>query len=308
MIQNRLEKNWKKLKPWADRNQIEAFRLYDRDIPEFPFMIDYYKGHFLVFERTDEILDQGKNQAPQVLEALKNLFQVTDSQIVIKRRERQAGIQQYQRLSETDHEMTIRESQALLKVNLYDFLDTGLFLDHRPIRQTIYKSSQGKKFLNLFCYTGSVSVFAALGGAQTTSVDMSATYLDWAQDNFQLNNLTVAQHRFIHENALAYLEKPASETFDLIFLDPPTFSNSKRMDSDFEVERDQDFLVDHCMQRLSENGVLYFSNNKRKFRLSPEISQKYFVRDITEKTIPQDFHDKKIHHCFEIRHLRKSST
>lgn len=308
MIQNRLEKNWKRLKPWADRLQIEAFRLYDRDIPEFPLMIDYYKGFFLIHERTDEVIDQGKNQIPQAIEALKNLFQATDEQIVFKRRERQSGQNQYEKVDETDHSMVIRESQALLKVNLYDYLDTGLFLDHRPMRQTIFKNAKDKKFLNLFCYTASVSVFAALGGARsTTSVDMSATYLDWGKDNFRLNDLSFQNHGFIQMNALEYLESPVDETFDLIFLDPPTFSNSKRMDSTFEVERDQEFLVEHCMKRLSPDGVLYFSNNKRKFRLSEIVSKNYFVRDITERTIPQDFHDQKIHHCFEIRHLRSKA-
>ncbi len=306
MFKNRVEKNLKKLEPWANRMQIEAYRIYDRDIPEFPFMVDRYKDYFLVHDRTDEEIDRNKNQMPEVIQSLIEIFKVPENQIVIKRRERKSGTSQYERLAETDSSATVRESQALFKINLYDFLDTGLFLDHRPIRQIIFKSAKGKKFLNLFCYTGSVSVFAALGGAETTSIDMSGTYLDWAKDNFKLNNIDCDQHRFFQENVLAYLSSPIKDKYDMIFLDPPTFSNSKRMESDFEVEKDQEFLVDSCMGRLNQDGILYFSNNKRRFRLSDDIKAKYFVRDITEKSIPQDFHDKKIHNCFEIRHPRVS--
>lgn len=310
MIQNRIEKNWKKLKPWAERHQIEAFRLYDRDIPEFPFMIDRYKDHFLVHDRTDQWIDKDKNQLPQVIEALENIFDTDSDHIVLRKRQRQEGLNQYEKIDQTDKSFSVRESQALLKVNLYDYLDTGLFLDHRPMRQTVWKNCQSKpenpakKFLNLFCYTGAVSVFAALAGAETTSVDMSATYLDWAKDNFKLNNLLNTDHQFVQADVLAYLREPTDERYDMIFLDPPTFSNSKRMDQDFEVEKDQEFLVSRCMQRLAPGGVLYFSNNKRQFRLSEDIQAAFFVRDITKMSIPQDFHDQKIHCCFEIRERR----
>ncbi|HWU43480.1 MAG TPA: class I SAM-dependent methyltransferase, partial [Bdellovibrio sp.] len=168
--------------------------------------------------------------------------------------------------------------------------------------QKIFKSAEGKRFLNLFCYTGSVSVFAALGGAKTTSVDMSQTYLRWAQDNFELNEIDFGSHSFVNENVIEWLyEHRYKKAYDIIFLDPPTFSNSKKMDESFEVERDQEFLVDSCMSILRPEGILYFSNNKRKFKLSPSLMSKYKVRDISEETIPQDFHDKKIHNCFEIK-------
>lgn len=301
MIKNRLEKNFKKLKSWAERHQIEAFRLYDRDIPEYPYIVDIYKDHFLIYDKSD-LRDKDKNHLPHVQEALKALFKCDDSQVVVKKRERQEGLKQYEKLDAKEDTFVIRESQALIKVNLYDYLDTGLFLDHRPMRQKVFKTVQGKRFLNLFCYTGSVSVFAALGGARTTSVDMSQTYLRWAQDNFQLNNIDLGNHSFINADVLEWLRaQKNSNTFDVIFLDPPTFSNSKKMEDTFEVERDQDFLVESCMQMLAPEGILYFSNNKRKFKISDSILSKYRVKEITTESIPQDFHDKKIHNCFEIR-------
>lgn len=307
MIKNRLEKNYKKLKQWAERQNIEAYRLYDRDIPEYPFIVDVYKDHFVIYDKSDFIKDKDKNHLPHVTDALKALFKCEDDKMVIKKRERQEGLNQYEKLAAKNETFTVRESQALLKVNLYDYLDTGLFLDHRPMRQKVYKTAKDTKFLNLFCYTGSVSVFAALGGARTTSIDMSQTYLRWAQDNFDLNNIDLGSHSFVNENVIEWLHQNRhSKKFDMIFLDPPTFSNSKKMNESFEVERDQDFLVDSCMQMLNPNGVLYFSNNKRKFKISENIASRYKVRDITEESIPQDFHDKKIHNCFEIKLINKT--
>lgn len=302
MIKNRLEKNFKKLKTWAERQKIEAWRLYDRDIPEYPFIVDIYKDHYLVHDKSDFIKDKDKNHLPHIVDALKTLFKCSEEHIVIKKRERQEGLNQYEKISAKNETMVVRESQALLKINLYDYLDTGLFLDHRPMRQKVYKTTADKDFLNLFCYTGSVSVFAALAGARTTSVDMSQTYLRWAQENFSLNQIDPKDHHFINENALEWLQlHHQDKSFDVIFLDPPTFSNSKKMTESFEVERDQVFLVDSCMQMLKPGGVLYFSNNKRKFKIDPIILQKYQVKDLTEESIPQDFHDKKIHNCFEIK-------
>lgn len=301
MIKNRLEKNLKKLKSWADRQKIEAFRLYDRDIPEYPFIVDVYKDFYVVHDKSDPIKDKDKPHLPHVIDALKVLFKCDEEHIVVKKRERQEGLKQYEKLGAKNETFVIRESQALLKINLYDYLDTGLFLDHRPMRQKIYKTASGKKFLNLFCYTGSVSVFAALAGATTTSVDMSQTYLKWAQDNFELNNIAVNQHYFVNANVLEWLNLQKNHpSYDIIFLDPPTFSNSKKMEDTFEVERDQDILVNNCMSLLNPGGVLYFSNNKRKFKLSEAIMAKYTVKDLTEESIPQDFHDKKIHNCYQI--------
>lgn len=303
MITNRLEKNFKKLKPWAQRNKIEAYRLYDRDIPEFPFIVDIYKDYFLVYDKSVESIDKDKNHLDLLLIALKELFSVDDKHLILKRRERQKGLAQYQKFSNDEDYFVVQESQGRFWINLHDYLDTGLFLDHRPMRYRIYKMSKNKKVLNLFCYTGSVSVFAALGGAtQVHSVDLSNTYLDWAKENFELNGLgfsTDSKYFFHAADVLDWL-KNCNDKFDIIFLDPPTFSNSKKMNSDFEVEKDQLFLVDQCMRLLSATGILFFSNNKRKFKLNPEISSKYNVKDITADSIPMDFHDQKIHQCFEI--------
>lgn len=300
MIQNRLEKNQKKLKAWADRHKIEAYRLYDRDIPEFPILIDRYKDFFVVYDRTDNLIDQGKNQMPEVLQALKNVFAAPEEKIIVKKRERQEGLKQYERLDTKSNFFSVQETQAKFLINLYDYLDTGLFLDHRPLRQTVFKQSAGKKVLNLFCYTGSFSVFAALGGASAVvSVDMSATYLEWAKNNFKENGLDPEKHSFIQENVLEFLAAH-HRLYDLIILDPPTFSNSKRMQSPFEIEKDQNFLLESCLRLLSLKGTLYFSTNKRKFKISDAIASQVRVNDITERTIPMDFHDQKIHRCYEI--------
>ena len=300
MIKNRIEKNFKKLSSWASRNKIEAFRLYDRDIPEYPFIVDFYKDYLLVYDKSDLLIDKDKNQLPKVLEALSALFPQSQDKIVLKKRERQEGVKQYNKIENKKDYFEIQESQAKFKVNLFDYLDTGLFLDHRPLRQWVFKESKDKDILNLFSYTGSISVFSALGGGRVTSVDMSQTYLNWSQDNFLLNGIDLGAHSFIHANVIEYLQNKAfGKKFDLIVLDPPTFSNSKRMEDDFEVEKDQDFLIDKCFSMLKPNGKLYFSNNKRKFKLSNHILANYKVIDLTEKSIPKDFHDKKIHHCFQ---------
>lgn len=304
MIKNRIEKNLKKIKTSISKNNLEAYRIYDRDIPEYPYIIDIYKNQCLIHDKTDPIKDKDKNYLPELLQAIKELFQINDDLIHIKKRARQEGTQQYEKLNSSGIRFIVRENQAQFYVNLNDYLDTGLFLDHRPIRQIIYKEAAEKNFLNLFCYTGSVSVFAALGGARTTSVDMSQTYLNWAMDNFNLNQIDLGSHKFIRSDVLEWLNEHRYQAkYDLIFLDPPTFSNSKKMEDYFEVEKDQDFIVQCCMQMLRPGGVLYFSNNKRKFKLSQELISNYQIKDISEKTIPIDFHDMKIHNCYKITHL-----
>lgn len=300
-IQNRLEKNTKHRQKWARREGLEAYRIYEKDIPEFPFIVDVYKDYAVIFEKRDEEIDAEKfDHFNYIISAVKNVLAIGEEKVVIKSRFRQKGNTQYEKLEERGEFFPVKEYQAEFLVNLHDYLDTGLFLDHRPMRQIVFKESKDKKVLNLFSYTGSVSVMAALGGAKhVTSVDLSSTYMDWAKKNFEHNHLSLKGHNFIVQSALDYLEK-AQATFDLIFLDPPTFSNSKKMSDDFEVERDQLFLVENCLRLLNPDGVLYFSNNKRKFKLSPEVEAIATVIDITGKTIPLDFRDKKVHHCFKI--------
>ncbi len=305
MIENRIQKNYLKLKSWSEKHRIEAYRLYDRDIPEFPFIVDRYKDYFVVHDKSERI-DAEKNHLPLLIEALKNIFKIDDTQIIFKQRRQQKGLEQYQKLGTENKKIIVLENGIPLYINLWDYLDTGLFLDHRPLRYLFSKKQTGKKFLNLFCYTGTVSVMAALGGASTYSIDMSKTYLEWAQDNFKLNKIDLKNHFFFEEDVLEFLKtlKDRADfkaSFDTIFLDPPTFSNSKKMETTFEVERDQETLLGNVMPLLKPTGVLYFSNNKRDFKISAAITAKYRVKNITSQTIPLDFHDQKIHHCFEIR-------
>ncbi len=315
MILNKLEKNLKKLGPWATRAKIEAYRLYDKDIPEFPFLVDVYKDFVVIFDKTEEI-DQGKNKDVEVVAAVKKLFQFTDeiasTKIVLKKRERQKGLNQYQKLEHKNEKITVLENGVPVLVNLWDYLDTGLFIDHRPLRYFFLKNAKQKKFLNLFCYTGVVSLMAALGGAETVSVDLSDKYLDWAQENFKLNGLDTLKHRFIEQDVLQFIEHASNwpdykHSFDMIFLDPPTFSNSKSMQESFEIERDQTKLILNTLKFLKHDGTLYFSKNKRKFKLDPLFETEYFVKNTSEKTIPQDCHDQKIHQSYEIRFRQKNT-
>lgn len=304
-IKNRIAKNFSHKQKWAKRVGVEAYRLYEKDIPEFPFIIDLYKNKAVIYEKRDEVIDADKfNHFEFIISATKEVLNFKEDDISIKSRMRQKGTTQYTRLEEKNEFFPIKEHAAQYLINVHDYLDTGLFLDHRPLRQIVYKSSENKNVLNLFSYTGSISVMAALGKAKkVVSVDMSNTYMDWTKRNFELNNIPLKEHQFIVDSALDYLES-ASAKFDLIILDPPTFSNSKKMDNEFEVEQDQEFLVNNCMRLLSEAGVLYFSNNKRKFRLSPDLSEKYNIEDITLKTIPEDYRDNKIHCCYKITHKK----
>ncbi len=310
MILNRLLKNWKKLSPWAKRHNIEAYRLYDHDIPEFPFIVDVYLDHVIIYDKSNQFIDKDKNHLPQLLEAVENGLQFQSTKIIYKKRQRQEGLNQYEKLDQKSLTFLIKESEACFEVNLSDYLDTGLFLDHRPMRQKLFKeikqfnklnAPQRAQFLNLFCYTGSVSVFAALGGAQVTSVDMSATYIEWSKRNFKHNHLIPSDHEFIQVDALKFIQDNQTPHFDFIFLDPPTFSNSKRMEESFDVERDQLVLINNTMSLLKKNGILYFSNNKRDFKLNPQLTKTYKIQDITAETIPIDFHNKKIHHCYKIQ-------
>lgn len=306
-IQNRIEKNYKHRKKWANREGIEAFRIYEKDIPEFPFLIDLYKDFAIIYEKRDSEIDAAKfDHFNYIISAVKNILNITEEKIIIKSRIKQKGSTQYEKLENKNEYISIREYSAHFLINLYDYLDTGLFLDHRPLRQIIFHNSENKKVLNLFSYTGAISVMAALGKArQVTSVDMSTTYQDWAKKNFLHNQLSLSTHHFITEDTLKYLEQ-ASQRFDLIILDPPTFSNSKKMAIDFEVEKDQFFLIKHSLRLLSPEGILYFSNNKRKFKLSEDILKIAKVEDISSKTIPEDFRDQKIHHTFKIQRLENS--
>ena len=227
---------------------------------------------------------------------------IPSDNIVLKVRERQKGNEQYRPQAQKGEDFIVTEGDARLQVNLERYLDTGLFLDHRPIRQWIAQNSEGCRFLNLFCYTASASVHAALGGAQSSvSVDLSKTYLNWAAKNFALNDIDTYTHKLEQGDCVEYLRKCKQE-FDLIFLDPPTFSNSKSTENVLDIQRDHVELIKLCMQRLPANGLLIFSNNNRRFKLDPSVNELFQVEDCTAASIDKDFaRNNKIHQCWFIR-------
>ena len=234
---------------------------------------------------------------------LPDALAVDPSKIYVKRRERQTGAAQYQKREASGERFEVQEGSARLWVNLRDYLDTGLFLDHRPVRRMLGEMASGKRFLNLFCYTATATVQAALGGASdSVSVDMSNTYLEWARDNFALNKLDPRLHRVVRDDCFRWLET-ANAQFDLIFMDPPTFSNSKKMRDTLDVQRDHPRLVELAMARLAPGGTLVFSNNQRRFKLDEALSERYAVEEITTRTFDPDFQRRtNLHHVFLLRH------
>lgn len=301
MFANRLRKNLRQLGRWVRRENIECYRLYDADMPEYALAIDVYGDWLHVQEyaapRTVDA-DAAQGRFLDALAAIPTVMDVPPERIVIKRRERQTGTRQYERQAERGQFMTVTEGGVKLLVNLTDYLDTGLFLDHRPMRRRIQQEAAGKRFLNLFCYTAVATVHAAAGGARsTTSVDLSKTYLDWAKRNLALNGFS-DKHNLVHADVMAWLENDR-ETYDLIFVDPPTFSNSKRMDDVFDIQRDHVQLLDYAMARLAPGGSLYFSNNFRRFVLDDSLESRYQVKNITAQSFDPDFaRNQRIHHAW----------
>ncbi|MFF7710422.1 bifunctional 23S rRNA (guanine(2069)-N(7))-methyltransferase RlmK/23S rRNA (guanine(2445)-N(2))-methyltransferase RlmL [Pseudomonas sp. NPDC007930] len=304
MFCNRLQKNHRQLSKWARRENVECYRVYDADMPEYAVAVDLYRDWVHVQEYAPpRSIDPQKAQA-RLLDALAAIPQalgVDPRQVVVKRRERQAGSRQYERQGAEGRFMEVSEGGVRLLVNLTDYLDTGLFLDHRPMRLRLQKEAAGKRFLNLFCYTGTATVHAAKGGARSsTSVDLSRTYLDWARRNLSLNGYS-DKHRLEQGDVMAWLEACRDE-FDVIFIDPPTFSNSKRMEGVFDVQRDHVQLIDLAMARLAPGGTLYFSNNFRRFALDEPLQQRYQVEEISAATRAPDFaRNEKIHRAWCIK-------
>jgi 23S rRNA (guanine2445-N2)-methyltransferase / 23S rRNA (guanine2069-N7)-methyltransferase len=306
---NRLLKNMKKMQKWAEREKVSCYRIYHSDLPDYNFSIDLYSKWIHVQEyaapkTVDEEL--AASRLRHGLEVIREVLGVRSNRIFVKRRERQKGTRQYEKKDSKKKLYEVREGVCSLLVNFTDYLDTGLFLDHRPVRQKIYTEAKGKRFLNLFAYTGAATVQAAMGGAvSTTTVDLSATYLDWARLNLAVNGFSEVKHKVEQGDCLEWLEASRSK-FDLIFVDPPTFSNTKKDNRVFDVQKDHQRLIDLTMARLDAEGLLIFSTNFRKFQLDDTVEEKYEVKEITAQTIPFDFsRNKKIHRCWEIRHKER---
>lgn len=301
---NRLAKNFKNLRLWAQRFPCDAFRVYDRDIPEYAFSVDYYNGKIVIYRYFSErFAERDERHFGEVVDAVKALFTLRDEDIFVKERQRKKGLSQYEKLNSETVLHRVNEGGFKFIVNLSDYLDTGLFLDHRLSRRWVCENAKGKRVLNLFCYTGSVSVHAAGGGATAvTSIDMSSTYLDWAVENFRLNGFLSPEHKFVRADVCEWLRQPnTDENYDLIFLDPPSFSNSKKMKDVFDVQVDHVWMIESCMRRLANNGTLFFSNNLRTFKLDETLKAKYKIVDYSRKTIPDDFRNELIHHAWVIR-------
>ncbi|MGH8052851.1 MAG: bifunctional 23S rRNA (guanine(2069)-N(7))-methyltransferase RlmK/23S rRNA (guanine(2445)-N(2))-methyltransferase RlmL [Stenotrophomonas sp.] len=314
MVANRLRKNLKKFKNWLSREGVSCFRAYDADLPEYAAAIDVYRedgGKGRTFLHVQEYAAPAtipdvdvRRRRNELLSAAREVFQVPAEQVALKSRERGKGGSKYGRFEQRGEFILVRENDALLRVNLFDYLDTGLFLDHRPLRRHMADEARGKRFLNLFCYTGVASVQAAVAGASsTTSVDLSGTYLQWCADNLALNGKGGSQHSLVQADAITWLEAEKNR-YDVIFCDPPTFSNSARAE-DFDIQREHVRLLDAAVNRLTSDGVLYFSNNFRRFKLDEAAIATFAnCQEISAQTIGPDFErNARIHRAWELRRL-----
>lgn len=309
MLRNRLKKNLKTIGQWARKQDIGCYRLYDADMPEFALAIDIYEGRVHVQEyAAPKSVDEraARERLAEALAVIPEVLDIEPDAMVCKQRQRQAGTSQYEKQAASGEFFEVHEHGCALKVNLKDYLDTGLFLDHRPVRRWIQQHAGSKRFLNLFCYTGAATVHAVVGGAsRSLSLDMSKTYVAWAQDNLALNGADSAKHRVEQADCLAWLadRKTADQRFDLIFMDPPTFSNSARMAGVLDIQKDHPTMVRQAMARLSSDGLLIFSNNFRRFRLEPALESEFEVTEVTNDTLDKDFQrNARIHRCWHIRH------
>ncbi|VAW52708.1 23S rRNA (guanine(2445)-N(2))-methyltransferase / 23S rRNA (guanine(2069)-N(7))-methyltransferase [hydrothermal vent metagenome] len=301
MFGNRLKKNYKHLKKWARKNNITCYRVYDADIPQYAVAIDIYDKWVHVQEyQAPKTVD--KNRAFQrindVIDVVADILETKQENVVLKVRKKQEGSAQYQKQDAKDYKITVLENDLKFIINMYDYIDTGLFLDHRNTRQLVKALAKKRSFLNLFAYTGSVSVYAAAGGARTTTtVDMSNTYLNWAKDNFSLNGYTNECNQFDREDCLKWMEQAIAENkkYQLIFIDPPTFSNSKKMETSLDINRDHSALLSGCLALLTDDGQIIFSTNAKKFKLDSEVSEDCFIKEITSITTTEDFKRKPIH-------------
>ncbi|HWZ63998.1 MAG TPA: bifunctional 23S rRNA (guanine(2069)-N(7))-methyltransferase RlmK/23S rRNA (guanine(2445)-N(2))-methyltransferase RlmL [Steroidobacteraceae bacterium] len=314
MFANRLAKNQKRLRSWARRSGVSCYRLYDADMPEYAFAIDVYRTlepeedwlHVQEYAAPAEIEAEAvRRRRGEVLASLPEVTGVAPERIRVRTRRRTRRGEQYEKLSERQRFHVVEEGGLRLRVNFDDYLDTGLFLDERLTRARLRLAARGKRFLNLFAYTGSATVYAAAGGAlESASVDLSRTYLDWAYENLRLNGLAGPAHSLIQADCRAWLAEAArgSRRFDLVYLAPPTFSNSKRMEGVLDVERDHPELIEACARLLAPGGLLVFSTNAGRFRLAETLSERFDISNVSAATLPEDFaRNPRIHLCFEVR-------
>jgi len=306
MFRNRLTKVFRHVSRIAKKQDVSCYRIYDHDLPEFPLCIEKYEDWLYIAEyrRNHHMEDE---EHAQWLEDCKliigEITGVPESRLVLRTRQRKSNRQdQYQKLDDEQQFMIVHEQGLRFKINLTDYLDTGLFLDHRITRNIVRQSSSGKKVLNLFCYTGSFSVYAAAGGAsEVISVDLSKTYLKWAKENMELNELLdPIHHQYLHEDVIQYLPTLPKEYFDLVIMDPPTFSNSKRMEDFLDIQRDHPQLINNTLAAIKPGGILYFSTNFSRFEMKTAELTDCTVKDITGQTTPFDFQGKLNRYCFRI--------
>jgi 23S rRNA (guanine2445-N2)-methyltransferase / 23S rRNA (guanine2069-N7)-methyltransferase len=304
MVKNRIEKNFRHLRKRAEREGIECWRVYDADLPEYAAAIDIYGDQLHIQEyQAPTTVDETKASTRwrDLVRAAGAALNVPRERVALKQRARGKGGAKYGRMGERSEFFEVGEGGLRFLVNLHDYIDTGLFLDHRPLRARVRELAKGKRFLNLFCYTGAFSVYAAAGGAtETTSVDLSQTYLDWAARNLAVNGFDLVSNKLVRDDAAAYLQNH-SAMFDIIFVDPPTFSNSKRAE-DFDVQRDHVALLKLCAQHLLPGGLILFSNNFRRFKLDDAALAEFTIRDISVSTIPFDFErNPRVHRTWDLR-------
>jgi 23S rRNA (guanine2445-N2)-methyltransferase / 23S rRNA (guanine2069-N7)-methyltransferase len=275
-------------------------------MPEYAVAIDIYQdwAHVQEYQAPKSVdPEKAKQRLFEVMSAIPTALNIAESNVILKQRQRQSGKEQYEKLDQSKHEMIVEEYGCDFIVNLKDYLDTGLFLDHRPVRKLIQDRANGKRFLNLFCYTATASVHAGQGGARSSlSVDMSNTYTEWARRNIELNEFSERNHQVERADCIEWL-KQSRDVFDLIFMDPPTFSNSKKMADVLDIQRDHGDLLRLAMARLAKGGELIFSNNYRRFILDADLEQEFEVKNITHETFDPDFdRNSKIHQCYVIKH------
>lgn len=303
---NCIRNNYRHLRKWAKRTSTDCFRLYDRHLHHYPFAIDFYAGRFLVhyFAKGREDSEPTPQLQDEVVSALKTVFNADPNVIFWRTRARREKYQQYEKVGEHKDFFTVYEYGVKFHVNLSDYLDSGLFLDHRETRRYIASIAKGKRLLNLFAYTGSFSVHAAVAGASfTKTVDMSNTYTAWCRDNFVLNSISLKHNEIVRADCLKFLDDEihAGIKYDIIVIDPPTISRSKKMDQMFDIQEDYISILKRALSLLLPKGVIFFSTNSRRFVFDRDEFPECDILDVSSKTLPIDFQDPKIHFCWRIK-------